>query len=296
MLVGGLRALGANVGGSQHGVLTDRAGSLTNDFFVNLLSPGTEWKASEPSRERLRDPGPRDRRGAVDRDRRRPRVRLELRAARHRRGLRAAPTGARGSSPTSWRRGSRSWSSTGSTLQPSDLPPGLRHRRHAGQVGRHLARAAARADRAGAGHRGRPGARHPDRRARHGAGPAAGRPRRAAPHPALRGAARRGDERRQRAHPARRGHHRGPRGASTRTGRASPCARRSRRWPPGTGVLVVPMSVARLHQPQGRHLPNRDRPAAHDQSGWPGWSRTTTRASRPSSASSAGGRERSSRG
>ena len=47
VLVGGLRALGANVGGSQHGVLTDRAGSLTNDFFVNLLSPGTEWKASE---------------------------------------------------------------------------------------------------------------------------------------------------------------------------------------------------------------------------------------------------------
>ena len=47
VLVGGLRALGANVGGSQNGVLTDRAGSLTNDFFVNLLAPGTEWKASE---------------------------------------------------------------------------------------------------------------------------------------------------------------------------------------------------------------------------------------------------------
>jgi catalase-peroxidase len=47
VLVGGLRALGANVGGSQHGVLTDRPGTLTNDFFVNLLAPGTEWKASE---------------------------------------------------------------------------------------------------------------------------------------------------------------------------------------------------------------------------------------------------------
>jgi catalase-peroxidase len=47
VLVGGLRALGANVGGSPHGVLTDRPGSLTNDFFVNLLAPGTEWKASE---------------------------------------------------------------------------------------------------------------------------------------------------------------------------------------------------------------------------------------------------------
>ncbi|WP_433306422.1 catalase/peroxidase HPI [Actinoplanes sp. CA-030573] len=47
VLVGGLRALGANVGGSQHGVLTDKPGVLTNDFFANLLSPGTRWKASE---------------------------------------------------------------------------------------------------------------------------------------------------------------------------------------------------------------------------------------------------------
>ncbi|MDQ4488635.1 catalase/peroxidase HPI [Sinomonas sp. ASV486] len=46
-LLGGLRALGANNGGSAHGVLTDRPGVLTNDFFVNLLSPGTQWKASE---------------------------------------------------------------------------------------------------------------------------------------------------------------------------------------------------------------------------------------------------------
>ncbi|HCN20820.1 MAG TPA: catalase-peroxidase, partial [Arthrobacter bacterium] len=46
-LVGGMRALGTNVGGSGHGVLTDRPQVLTNDFFVNLLSPGTRWKASE---------------------------------------------------------------------------------------------------------------------------------------------------------------------------------------------------------------------------------------------------------
>ncbi|MDQ1054518.1 catalase-peroxidase [Arthrobacter sp. SORGH_AS 212] len=46
-LVGGMRALGTNVGGSGHGVLTDRPQALTNDFFVNLLSPGTKWKASE---------------------------------------------------------------------------------------------------------------------------------------------------------------------------------------------------------------------------------------------------------
>jgi catalase-peroxidase len=47
VLVGGLRSLGANVGGSKHGLLTDRPGTLTNDFFVNLLAPGTEWRTSE---------------------------------------------------------------------------------------------------------------------------------------------------------------------------------------------------------------------------------------------------------
>jgi len=44
VLVGGLRVLGANSGGRRHGVLTDRPGALTNDFFVNLLDMGTEWK------------------------------------------------------------------------------------------------------------------------------------------------------------------------------------------------------------------------------------------------------------
>jgi catalase-peroxidase len=47
VLVGGLRSLGANVGQSSLGVLTDRPGTLTNDFFVNLLGMGTEWSASE---------------------------------------------------------------------------------------------------------------------------------------------------------------------------------------------------------------------------------------------------------
>jgi catalase-peroxidase len=46
VLVGGLRALGANYGGTKHGVFTDRPGTLTNDFFVNLLDMGTEWKVS----------------------------------------------------------------------------------------------------------------------------------------------------------------------------------------------------------------------------------------------------------
>jgi catalase-peroxidase len=45
-LVGGMRALGANVGQSTHGVLTERPGALTNDFFVNLVDMGTEWKPS----------------------------------------------------------------------------------------------------------------------------------------------------------------------------------------------------------------------------------------------------------
>ncbi|MET0953614.1 MAG: peroxidase family protein, partial [Aeromicrobium sp.] len=47
VLVGGLRALGGNVDGVEHGVLTDRPGVLTNDFFVNLLAPGARWKTSE---------------------------------------------------------------------------------------------------------------------------------------------------------------------------------------------------------------------------------------------------------
>ncbi len=46
VLVGGLRVLNANHGGSPHGVFTDRPESLTNDFFVNLLDMGTEWKPS----------------------------------------------------------------------------------------------------------------------------------------------------------------------------------------------------------------------------------------------------------
>ena len=42
-LIGGLRVLGANTGNSKHGVLTDKVGVLSNDFFVNLLDMGTEW-------------------------------------------------------------------------------------------------------------------------------------------------------------------------------------------------------------------------------------------------------------
>ncbi|MFC2251503.1 peroxidase family protein, partial [Labrys portucalensis] len=51
VLVGGLRVLGANAGGSQHGVLTDRPGVLTTDFFVNLLDMGTAWKATSAAED-----------------------------------------------------------------------------------------------------------------------------------------------------------------------------------------------------------------------------------------------------
>lgn len=48
VLVGGMRVLGTNVGGTQHGVFTDRPGQLTNDFFTNLLDIGTQWKSVSP--------------------------------------------------------------------------------------------------------------------------------------------------------------------------------------------------------------------------------------------------------
>jgi catalase-peroxidase len=52
VLVGGLRVLGANTGNSAHGVFTTRPGTLSNDFFVNLLDMGTAWKpTSEAAQE-----------------------------------------------------------------------------------------------------------------------------------------------------------------------------------------------------------------------------------------------------
>ena len=49
VLVGGMRVLNANAGQSKHGVFTKRPGTLTNDFFVNVLDMNTEWKASSAS-------------------------------------------------------------------------------------------------------------------------------------------------------------------------------------------------------------------------------------------------------
>ena len=51
VLIGGLRVLGANHDGSQHGVLTDKVGVLSNDFFVNLLDMGTAWKPVDATHE-----------------------------------------------------------------------------------------------------------------------------------------------------------------------------------------------------------------------------------------------------
>ncbi|KAF1048233.1 catalase/peroxidase HPI [Xylophilus sp.] len=51
VLVGGLRAIGISVGGATHGVLTDRPGVLSNDFFVHLLDMGTVWKATSDAQE-----------------------------------------------------------------------------------------------------------------------------------------------------------------------------------------------------------------------------------------------------
>jgi catalase-peroxidase len=51
VLIGGMRALGTNCGGTAHGVFTDRPGALTNDFFVNLLDIGNEWTPSPTGHE-----------------------------------------------------------------------------------------------------------------------------------------------------------------------------------------------------------------------------------------------------
>ena len=51
VLFGGMRVLNANSGQSGHGVFTKRPGTLTNDFFVNLLDMNTEWKASSASED-----------------------------------------------------------------------------------------------------------------------------------------------------------------------------------------------------------------------------------------------------
>ena len=92
VLIGGLRVLGANFGGSKNGVFTTRPETLTNDFFVNLLDMGTKWQ-KPAGRGRAPTPGarrprPLDWRTQVDRDGGRSCLRFECAAPRSRRGLR----------------------------------------------------------------------------------------------------------------------------------------------------------------------------------------------------------------
>ena len=84
VLVGGLRVLGANTAASTDGVLTERPGQLTNDFFVNLLDLGTVWSPTGSNDRFETSVG----RPGLDGHPGRPGLRVELRAARSRRGLR----------------------------------------------------------------------------------------------------------------------------------------------------------------------------------------------------------------
>ncbi|HBS18845.1 MAG TPA: catalase-peroxidase, partial [Halomonas sp.] len=55
VLLGGMRVLGTNYGGTKHGVFTDREGQLTNDFFVNLTDMGNSWKPVGSNAYEIRD-------------------------------------------------------------------------------------------------------------------------------------------------------------------------------------------------------------------------------------------------
>ncbi len=87
VLVGGLRALNANVGQSRHGVFTGRPGTLTNDFFVNLLDMRTKWQKSATDAGVLEGLDRDDGRAKADGHRRRSRVRFELGAPGAGRGV-----------------------------------------------------------------------------------------------------------------------------------------------------------------------------------------------------------------
>ena len=81
VLVGGMRALSANAGRTAHGVFTDRPGTLTNDFFVQPARHGHGVEGVGVVGERVRGSRSRDGRGQVDRHRRRPGLRFELRSS-----------------------------------------------------------------------------------------------------------------------------------------------------------------------------------------------------------------------
>ena len=80
-LLGGLRVLGNNVGDEGYGVLTDRPGQLTNDFFVNLIDMGTVWASVGEDEDVFEGRDRTSRRREVDGHPRRPRLRRQQPAA-----------------------------------------------------------------------------------------------------------------------------------------------------------------------------------------------------------------------
>ena len=88
VLVGGMRMLNTNFGGSRHGVFTKRPEALTNDFFTNLLDMGTEWKPVSKDADVFEGRDRKDRRTSVDRHACRSHLRFERPAPGRGRGLR----------------------------------------------------------------------------------------------------------------------------------------------------------------------------------------------------------------
>ena len=107
VLIGGLRVLGANVGAAKHGVFTRRPGTLSNDFFVNLLDMKTGVEGGARRCRRVRGSRPQERRADVDRYSVDLVLRLQRAAAGRGRGLTPPPTRRRSSSTISSPRGPR---------------------------------------------------------------------------------------------------------------------------------------------------------------------------------------------
>ena len=107
VLVGGMRALNANVGQSQHGVLTERPETLTNDFFVNLLDIGTKWTAASEAGDVFEGRDRETERPEVDRHPRGSGLRVELPAPGDRGSLRLRRLAGGVSCAVSWLPGTR---------------------------------------------------------------------------------------------------------------------------------------------------------------------------------------------
>ena len=108
VLVGGMRVLNANARPSELGVFTKRPGTLTNDFFVNLLDMDTEWKPTSDAAETFEGRGRGTGERQVDRQPRRPRSSARTPSSAPSRRSTRATTRRRSSCATSWPRGTRS--------------------------------------------------------------------------------------------------------------------------------------------------------------------------------------------